>query len=341
MSLPSSGGNSGCGTLVANSGKGGYYRVRYDAPAHAAIVRDFARLPLADQLGTLGDDMALGYSGDQDLARWFETFGAVGTDADPLVWTMLVGQTNRLVTLYEHTPLGERVKARATAQFAPLLDRIGLEPRAGDGPLVVNLREALVGFLGEAGDARVTDAARRYVTALARDPAAIPTGIRSPILDTYAARATGADWDALLAMTRAERSPVVRASYLTLLGHAEDPALAQRALALVKGEEFTAPQRASLLAAIARVHPALAFDFATANAATVNGLLETSSRSSFIVNLAMASNDPAMIGKVRDWAAKNLPEGSRGPAERTASAIANRIAFADRLRPAVTAWAGK
>ena len=32
----------GCGTLVANVGKGGYYRVRYDAPAHAAIVRDFS-----------------------------------------------------------------------------------------------------------------------------------------------------------------------------------------------------------------------------------------------------------------------------------------------------------
>ncbi len=331
---------AGCGTLIGNSGKGGYYRVRYDTAAHSAIVRDYARLPLADQLGTLGDDLALGFSGDQDLARYFETLDAVRADADPLVWTLVSAQLARLGDLYQGTPLGDRLRAKTLVEMAPALERVGLEPRRGDGPLETNLREALVGQLGNAGDTRVTDAARRYVGQLGRDSSAIPPAIRGPILRTYAANATPAEWDALLALTRAETSPVVRNTYVDLLGLTGDPALAARALDLVKASDFTEPQRVSLLAAVATRHPDLAFDFATANADAVGAMLETSSRSSFIVQLAARSTNPATIGKVQAWAAKNLPASSRAPAERTVNAIRNRIAFADRLRPAVTRWAG-
>ena len=328
---------AGCGTLVANPGKGGYYRVRYDAPAHAAIVRDFGRLALADQLGTLGDDLALGYSGDQDLGRWFGTVAAVRPDADPLVWQTLTTQLARVAGLYAGTPLGDAVRARSLAVLAPALQRFGLQPKADDSPLVTNLRETLVGFLGGAGDRDVLAAARRYVAALKTDPNAIPAAIRSPMLASYAVNATPAEWDALLALARAETSPVVRNSYISLLGVARDQALANRALALVKSSDFTAPQRVDLLAAVASAHPELAFDFATTNAAMVNEMVEASSRSSFIVGLANGSNDPATIERVNAWVAKN--SASKAPADRTINAIRNRTTFADRLRPAVTAWA--
>ncbi len=332
---------AGCGTILANVGKGGYYRVRYDAPAHAAIVRDFARLPLADQIGTLGDDLALGYSGDQDLARWFESIGAVQPDADPLVWQTVSGQLGRVGEMYAGTPLGDQFKGRALAILLPVFERVGMEPKGDDMPLVANLRSRLVGQLGGSGDADVLAAARGYVARLKSDPNAIPAAIRSPILQTYAVNATPAEWDALLALTRAETSPVIRTDYISLLGVASDEGLAKRGLALITAGEFTAPQRAGLLAAIASAHPELAFDYATANAAGVNALLETSTRSSFIVQLASGSNDPATIAKVEAWAAANLAEGSRGPAVRTVNSIKNRAVFAERLRPAVTAWVGR
>lgn len=327
-----------CGTIVGNVGKGGYYRVRYDAPAHAAIVKDFGTLAVADQLGTLGDDLALAYSGDQDLDRWFATIGAVAPDADPLVWQSVAAQLARVGDLYDGTPMGDAFKGRALAIVSPVFQRVGLQPGTSDSPLVANLRDQLVGLLGAAGDRDILAAARTYVARLKTDPDAIPAGIRGPILRTYATHATPAEWDALLAMTRAEQSPVVRNGYIDLLGGARDPALATRALALVKAGEFTAPQRASLLSAVAARHPDLAFDFATANAALVNGLLETSTRSSFIVQLGGRSNDPAMIGKIESWAAANLPASSRAPAVRTVNGIRNRAAIAGRLRPAVAKW---
>jgi aminopeptidase N len=331
----------GCGTLVVNNGKVGYYRVRYDAPGHAAIVRHFTKLSVGDQIGTIGDDFALAYSGDQDLARWTETLDAVNADADPLLLATVAGQLGRLTELYAGTPLGDRIKARSLAKLSPVYQRVGLLPRADDTPLVTNLREGLVAMLGAAGDADIVAAARRYVTALAGQGTPIPAAIRRPMLRTFAANASAADWDLLLDMARKETSPVVRNGYIDLLGAAQDRALAARALALVKAGEFTPPQRASLLSSVAVGHPELAFEFAVANDALVNSFLETSTRAGFVVQLGARSNDPAMPAKITAYAERTLPESSRAPAVRTVNTIANRAAFAKRLRPAVTAWTAR
>jgi aminopeptidase N len=82
----------------------------------------------------------------------------------------------------------------------------------------------------------------------------------------------------------------------------------------------------------------MAFDFAVANLALVNGLLETSTRAAFIPTLGARSNNPAMPAKITAFAETNLPEASRGGAKRALTAIAVRKAAADRLRTAVSAW---
>jgi aminopeptidase N len=328
----------GCGTLLVNRGKAGYYRVQYDATRHAAIVRDFTRLPLADQLGTLGDDLALALSGDQDLSRYLAVQGAVPANADPLVWNMVSGQIGKIAALFEGTPHEAGIDARSSAILRPVLDKIGLVPIAGENPLASTLRESLIGRLGAAGDPTVLKAARDYVARLRTDPTAIPPGIRLAILRVYAASATPAEWETLLAMTRAEQNPVVRNGYVTLLGNARDPMLAKRAIDLVKTDEFSAPQRASLLRSIANRHPDLAFDFAASNVAMVDTFNEQSSRPRYIVGLATASNDPAMPGKIRAFADANLPVQARESATRTINTIEVRRATMKRLQPAVATW---
>ncbi|MEN2786111.1 M1 family metallopeptidase [Sphingomonas qilianensis] len=330
----------GCGTVIVNRGKAGYYRVQYDAPGHDAIVRDFTRLALADQLGTLGDDLALALSGDQDLSRYLALQAAVPADADPLVWNMISGQIGGLAGVFNDTPLEAGIDARSRAILRPVLDKIGIVPVTGENPLVSTLRESLIGRLGAAGDPAVAQAARAYVAKLSSDPTAIPPGIRLAILRVYAANATPAEWDALLALTRAEQNPVVKNGYVTLLGNAKDPALAQRAIDLVKTEEFSAPQRASLLRAIANRHPDAAFDFAAANVKMVDTFNEQSSRPRYIVGLAAGSNDAGMPAKIRAFAAAHLAAPSREGATRTINAVEVRKATMERLRPAVLRWTG-
>lgn len=327
----------GCGTLVLNRGKGSYTRVRYDAPGHAAIVRDFAKLALTDQLGTLGDDFALAISGDQGFESYVATLGAVAPGAAPLDWSMVAGQLGMLAAYYQGTSLDAALRARTIAILSPVMQRVGFTAQPGESPLVTNLRETLVGRLGSSGDADVAARARTYVTALAGNPNAIPPAIRQPILNTYAINATPAEWDALLAITRAEKNPVAKNGYVRLLGLPRDAKLAARALDLLKGDTLTAPQKAALLRSVAVRNPDPAFDFATANRALVDGFLEPSTRATYIPGLGQASNDPAMPPKIAAFG-ETLPEASRGGSRRTVARMAASKQIADRLRASVARW---
>ena len=329
----------GCGAVVGNVGKGSYTRIRYAADAHAAIVANFAKLQLADRLGTLGDDYALARSGDQDFATYAATLDAVPTDATPLEWSVVSGQLGGLAGLYNGTPLSDRVKVLTIRKLGPVLAKIGYEQQPGESPLVTNLREDLVGRLGRAGDPEVLKRVRAYFARLKTDSSAIPPAIRGPILGTFAANATPAEWDDLLALYKAENNPVVKNEYVRLLGAANDPALAARALELVKGDVLTAQQKPTILRAVAGGHPDMAFDFAVANAELVNGLLEASTRAAFIPSLGAGSNDQAMPGKIQAYA-DTQPATARGGAKRALAQIAVRKAVADRLRAGVTGWAG-
>jgi aminopeptidase N len=331
----------GCGPVVLNVGKGSYLRARYSDDAHAALVANYARLDLADRLGTLGDDYALARSGDQDFSLWAATFAAVPGDASPLEWALASTELGSLAALYRDTPLHDRINALTINRLGPVLAKIGYDQKTGESPLVTNLREILVGQLGNAGDPEVLKRARQYFAALRTNPQAIPPAIRGPILETFAENATSAEWDQLLALTNAETDPVVRNTYVRLLGAARDPAIATRALDLIKGNAFTAQQKPGLLRSVAGGHPDLSFDFAVANAEMINGLLEASTRAGFIVGLGAGSNDPAMPGKITAYAAKNLPESSRGGAKRALTAISVRKSVLDRLTPGVTAWLAK
>lgn len=328
----------GCGTLVLNRDKGSYLRAMYDTPSHAAIVRDFRSLALTDQLGTLGDDMALARGGNQKLARWFDDLAAIDASADPIVWSMVAGQLAGLSGSVPKGPARDAVHARIIRILTPVMERVGFAADKDEAPVVSTLRETLIAVLGAAGDPGVLAKARTYVAALQRNPDAIPREIRQPILSAYASNATPAEWDALLALERAETNPVVKNSYVRLLGATDDDALAERALALVLGDELTTPQKSSLLASISNGHPDRAFDFALAHLPQINTLIETSSRATAIAGLGDGSEDPAMPGKILAYVKANLPAGSDGPAKAIVANMAARKLIVARIRPDVAAW---
>ncbi|VVT22281.1 Aminopeptidase [Sphingomonas sp. EC-HK361] len=330
----------GCGAIVLNHGKGSYTRVMYDDATHAAIVRDYTKLDLEDRLGTIADDYALARGGYQDLSRWTAVLDRIGAGASPLEWAAVTGEMAGLGGLYENTPLGDAIDAKSRTLLSPVLQRLGMSAKAGESILDTNLREGLVGRLGAVGDPAVVALARADVPKLASNPTALPPATREALLSTYARNATSADWDTLLKLQQAERSPVAKNRLTTLLGAAHDPKVAQRAFGLLEGTTLSEPQRASLLASLGRSQPDMAFDWAVAHRALVDSFVEQSSRAGFVVGLGAGSNDAAMPGKIQAYADKYLPEGSRGGAKRALTTIATRKAVADRLRPAVSKWLG-
>ncbi len=87
-------------------------------------------------------------------------------------------------------------------------------------------------------------------------------------------------------------------------------------------------------------HPALAFDFGVANEEAVLGLIEASSRWAYLPSLADGSYDPALGGKVHDYAERSIPREARKTADEVVARIDSRAAVRTRVVPEISAWLG-
>ncbi len=329
----------GCGALVVNSGQTGYFRTLYPQPMLDRLQAGYASLKPMDQIGLLSDSWSLGLAGYQSSAEALDFVDAVPADAAPQLWERAAGVLASAHALHEADPAGRaRVAAYTSAKLGPVLGRLGYAPRAGEASTQAVLRSTLISTLGAVGDrAVVAEANRRFQTSLS-DPASLAGPLRTAYLSVVAQNADARTWDQLRTQARAERSPLVRQSLYRLLGATRDQALARRTLALALTAEPGATNSSAMIGAVASRHPELAFDFALANRAAVEALVDTSSRSRFFPQLAGGSADPATVAKVRAYADRYLSPTSRRPADIAVAAIEDRVRVRRERLPAIAAW---
>ena len=329
----------GCGgPPVINPGQLGYYRTLYSAPHFDALVARFGGLSLTDQVGLLSDTIALGSGEYAPLARYYALIDRVAPEADPLVWRVIATELNGINGLLEGDPAQAAFQVRARALLAPQYARIGFRPHAGEEADVSQLREALIGTLGALGDPQVIAAAREVV---AGGLDAIPAATRTAVLNVYAHNAGPQDYEVLHQAAKAARNPLLARSYWLALGNVRDPGLAQKTLDLVLSEEPTVPNRAAMLRGVSFQHPEMAFDWAVAHADAVNGLVETSSRTGFIVSLAAPSADLALVDRVQAYAERALPADARQGAVKAITSIQNRAHLRKVQSGPAAAWAAQ
>ena len=123
-----------------------------------------------------------------------------------------------------------------------------------------------------------------------------------------------------------------------LLGGTLDKALAKEALALALTPEPGATVSAEMISAVAFEHPDMAVDFALANLKAVEGLVDASSRSEYVGQLASNSRDASIIAKLEDYAKANLSAESRKPLDAVIASIKSRIADDPRIKAGMKAW---
>ncbi len=328
----------GCGPVVVNAGQSGYYRTLY-TPAHfAALAGSITKLSEVDQIGLTADAYGLANSGDATIERYLALVGGLNSDASPLLWSMVSGQFAGIDRMLQGAPEQTAFRIKARSLLRPVFDRVGWTGRADEISAMKQLREDIIPVLGLFGDPAVSADAARYAEASFTDPASVPGPIRQPALQVFSYNATPAQWDALHARAMAEKSPVAKQQLYRNLGAVHDEALANRALAIALTDEVAVPTRATIIQAVASQHPAMAFDWATAHQDAVNGMLESSTRSGFVVGLAAGSGDAAVADRVMAFAVKTFPETSRKPAETAAAVIRYRAALRQRQAAAIGKW---
>jgi aminopeptidase N len=243
---------------------------------------------------------------------------------------------------YKDDPVRQqRFRDFAIPRLRPQLARLGWEARAGEPATEAILRGYLIGALAGLEDPDVVAEAKRRYALRDTDPKAVPAALRKIILGIVAVNATPAEWEAMRALARVEKTAMIKDTYYGMLAAAKDPALARRALEMALTAEPGATNSPGMISTVSGRYPELAFAFAIEHMAQVDTLVDSTSRSSFYPSLAASSGDAATIEKVRAYAEQHLDKGSRRSAETAIASIRNRIKVRDEQLPALDAWLAK
>ena len=329
----------GCGPVLVNAGQTGYFRTLYTPQQFALLAGHFAELAPIDALGLLSDSWSLGLAGLQPLANVLNLAAATPLSADPQVWSNITGMYYSINQLYRDDKAGlQKFNQVAAARLAPILAQVGWSARAADTSAVINLREQLIETLSALGDtATITEAQRRYAVRNT-DPGAFPVDLRKVIMRVVALHADQAGWDQLRAAAQAEKSPMIKDQLYYLLASASNPGLVKQALALAITSEPGATNSAGMLDNVARRYPDLAFDFALAHLSDVDRLVDSSSRSRYLPRLAEGSADPAMVGKLKDYAKAHISASAMGSTRTAVANITYHVKVRSERLPEIDRW---
>ena len=326
-----------CDGYLLNAGQTGFFRVLYAQADFQRLLQNFAQLDAGDQLGVMLDYWAFGRSGDAPLTDYLELVNVMPADANPVVVMDAAASLGAISGYARGRDSEPAVRAYGLRILQPYLTRWGWTPRADEHPNVRLARPAVIAALGALGDEAVIAEARRRVAASeAGDTEALHGTIRTTAMALLAARATEAEYDALLARARAATDFVEQRRLWRLLASNGNEALARRTLELTLGEDIPRQIRTQIIQGVAGSHPRVAWDFFIANRTAIEALLDPLQRLEYAASLAAQSSDPAIADAIIEYGRGNPSAQER--TEATASGIRQRSQLAERTMPAVDAW---
>lgn len=326
---------AGCGPYLVNAGQSGLFRVHYDRANLDQLAGRFRELDPADQLGLLLDYWAFGRSGDAPFTDYLDLASRIGPDADPLIVTDTAGSMLAFATYAKGRPSEAMVREFGRRTLRPFFDRLAWEERPGETANDGLARAQLITALGELGDDAIIAESRRRVRS--PDPNALPAGIRGAVISVYAANASVADYEDMLARARGAADFVEQRRLWNRLAGAKDPALARRTLDMTLGDEIPVQLRPQVIANVAGEHPRMAWDFIVAHRAAVEAMLDPLQRLEYASGIATASSDPAIADALVDYA-RNFPDGAQRSVASAAATIRLRAQTIAQRMPAVEAW---
>ena len=323
---------------VVNAGQTGYYRTLYAPALFQKLALAFPKLAGTDQLGLVNDARTLGYVGYQPLSDFLELASRAAPGMEPAVLDGIAGDVGQVADAYRNLPGEAAFDAFGQRALDPVFANVGWEARPGESQNVTLLRGTLLAALSGLNDkATIAEADKRF-EAYVKDPASLSGDLRRNVLEIAAEHATPAIWDQLHALAKNAKSSLERTELYAMLGLAKDDALAKRALDLALTDEAEVTTRPLIIRYVSQFHPEMAFDFSVAHLDQLNGWLEPDSRNEFEADLAGNSYDPAMIGKLKAYAAAHIPATAQQTAVKAEGKIAYYVGIREKRFPEVDKW---
>ena len=330
---------AGCGPLLINAGQTGYFRTLYRPEQLHALQSTFGSLGTVDQFGVMSDQLALSAAGYQPMAGGLDFLGEVpGNGNAKLVQAAVRDWSGLYDDLDGDAAAQAAIAARVERIYGARLDQLGFAPKTDEPATDSLLRGTLISTLGKFKDPKVIAEANRLFAAWQSNSNAIPGSLKQTWLGVIARNADQATWNALHAKAAAATGAVERQSLYQLLGAANDPALAQRALALALTDEPGKTTSAGIITAVSGQHSRMAIDFVMAHLQQVNQLIDISGRSRFMQRLSAGSNDASLIPILESYADANLAATDRKPIEQAIDRLRFESTQLPRIKSETSAW---
>ena len=218
--------------IYPNANEAGYYRWNLSPELNARLASKSAALSPIERVGLLDNTSALFNAGLIDGTDYLAYVTAFGRDQDPDVDTSVVTGIAALREGFITPATLPSFSAYRAALLRPMLDRIGLQPVAGEPAQSGPLRNSLYIALGyESADPVVIAECRRLATVFLQDPQRVDAALRGTVLGVTAYHGDAAFLASLQSTLEKAPTPLVRAAVISALGDFREPALAAQALA--------------------------------------------------------------------------------------------------------------
>jgi alanyl aminopeptidase len=236
--------------VIANDAAAGYYRVEYQGNLLEKLLLEDRgrRLTLPERTSAIGDMSALVGAGRLPAGYAFTLVPRLLSDPNPHI----VGSTLRIVKSVDQFLVPDALRPRY-ARFVRKLygkqaHRIGWRPVAGEDADTRLLRPDLLAAVAMQGeDPALTAQARELATAWLEDRDAVDTDLVDAVLEVASAHGDRAFYDRLLAKAKATTSREDRVALLGAMASFRDPALVERGVEIVLGDEFELLESSILL----------------------------------------------------------------------------------------------
>jgi len=222
-----------------NPGTVGVYRTRYSEALLELLKQGIkeGQLPPRDRLGLQNDLFAFSKAGKTSVVEYLKVLQVFKGEKDFTVWTDICAAMGTLSTLVSHTDFQDSFDAFGRHLFSGVYDRVGWDPREGEGYLTAMLRALVLGRVGSYGlQAAVAEAQKRF--ALHCDGTKIiPADLRGAVYATVLKHGNEDTFDEMLTLFRAADLHEERVRILRVLGAVRQPELIKRVLEFSLSDE--------------------------------------------------------------------------------------------------------
>ncbi len=326
-----------------NAGQTGFYRVNLSPRDWDALIPAVSSRALSDtdRLGLQNDAYALARAGYLPISQFLALAEGYRDETDASVWRDLAGNLGDLDTLLSDEACYPAFKALCQGLFSPLAERMGWEPKPGDGHLDAILRSVALGQAGYYDDPAVLAEARRRFELYLDDPSTLRPDLRGVVFSLTAQQGDTDTYNKLWELQKSAESQEEKVRLLISLTRIPDPELISDVLQRSLTDDVRSQDTVSVVGAVS-ANPKgkeLAWNFLKDNWDT---FMDRYGHGGFmlmrIVGLPRGFTTREKLDEVREFYETHPAPAAERSVRQTIEGLELNVAWVERNKDDVAAW---